>query len=168
MVLLWDLYWVHSCLTFTLNSLVGSVDNSSNVIMYSDDTSILISNSCYEELNRNFNEALDNTLRWFQANQIVRNMKKTKIIKFTLANFSYSPLHMTFAEHLPVETNAIKFLDLQLDSRLSWKPHLNYLLHKLSSVCFIMRRLSHVLNMQMLRTVYFAYFHCMVNYGIIF
>jgi hypothetical protein len=36
-------------------------------------------------------------------------MEKAKIVKFTPANFSYSPLHMTFAEHLPVETNALKF-----------------------------------------------------------
>ena len=92
--------------------------------MYSDDTSILISNNCCEGHNRNFNKALDNALRWLQASQLVRNMEKTKIVKFTPANFSYSPLHVTFAEHLPVETNAIKFLGLQLDSRLSWKPHL--------------------------------------------
>jgi Reverse transcriptase (RNA-dependent DNA polymerase). len=33
-----------------INDLLGSVDNSTNVIMCSDDTSILISNNCYEEL----------------------------------------------------------------------------------------------------------------------
>ena len=30
-----------------------------------------------------------------------------------------------------------------------------------------MRRLSHVLDIQTLRTVYFAHFHSLVNYGII-
>jgi hypothetical protein len=80
----------------------------------------------------------------------------------------YSPLHITFAEHLPVATNAIKFLGLQLDSQISCKPHVNYLLHKLSLVCSITRRLSHVLDIHTLRTAYFAHFHCLVNYGIIF
>jgi hypothetical protein len=42
------------------------------------------------------------------------------------------------------------------------------LMHKLSSVCFIMRRLSPILNMQTLRAVYFAHFYSLVNYGIIF
>ena len=76
-------------------------------------------------------------------------MEQTNIVKFTPSNFSFSPLHIyiTFAEHLPVETNAIKFFGLQLDSQLSWKPHVNFLLYKLSSVCYIMRKLSHVLNM---------------------
>jgi len=56
-------------------------------------------------------------------------MEKIKVVKFIPANFSYSPLHMTFAEHLPFETNVIKFLGLQMDSQLSWNPHINYLLH---------------------------------------
>jgi len=33
-----------------------SVDNSSNVIMYTDNKSILTADNCYEELNRNFKE----------------------------------------------------------------------------------------------------------------
>ena len=95
-------------------------------------------------------------------------MEKTKIVKFTPANFLYSPLFITFAEHLPFKRNAVKFLVLQLDSRLSWKPYKNYLLHKLSSVCFIRRRLSHILHIPTMRTVYFGRFHCWVNHGIIF
>jgi hypothetical protein len=151
-----------------INDFAGSVGNSSNVIMYADGTSILISNNCYEGLNRNFSNILYNTLKWFQPNQLVLNIETTKIVKFTCANFSYSPLHITFCENLPVKTNAINFLGLQLDSQLSWKPHINYLLHKLSSVCFIMRKLSPILNIQTLRMVYFAHFHSLVNYGIIF
>jgi hypothetical protein len=84
------------------------------------------------------------------------------------ANFSYFPLHITIGGNLLVETNAIIFLGLQLDSQLPWKPHINYLLHKLNSVCFIMRRLSPILNIQTLRTFYFSRFHSLVNYGIIF
>jgi hypothetical protein len=81
---------------------------------------------------------------------------------------SYSSLHTIFAEHLPDKTNVIKFLGLQLDNKLSWKPHINYLLYRQSSVCFIMTRLFHVLNIQTLRTVYFVCFHSSVNYGITF
>ena len=98
------------------------------MIVYADDTSILISNNSYEELNRNFNEVLYNTPKWFQANQLVLYMEKIEVVKFTPANLSYSPLHMTFAEQLPVETNVIKFLGLQMDSQISWNPHINYIL----------------------------------------
>ena len=151
-----------------INDLLGSIDNSSNVIMYADYTSILISDNCYEELNRNFNQVLYNTLRWFQASQLVLNMEKSKIVKFTPADFSYSTLHTTCTEHLPVKTNALKFLGLQLDRQVSWKPQIIYLFQKLSTVCFKMRRLTHILNSQTLRTIYFVHFCFLVNYGIIF
>jgi hypothetical protein len=105
-----------------INYFPGLADNSSNVIMYADDTSILISSNCYEEVTRHFNVILYNTLTWFQANRLVLIMEKTKIVKFTPAkcsNFSYFPLHITISEILPVETNAVNFLGLQLDSQLS-------------------------------------------------
>ena len=123
-------------LSIYINDLLGSVDNSSGVIMYAIDTSIPIYNNCYEDLNTNCNKALYNTLHWFQTIRLVLNMEETTIVKFTPSVFSYSSLHITFDKHLNVETNAIKFLGL----------HINYLLHKLSSVCYIKRRLSHILN----------------------
>ena len=102
-----------------VNDLPGSIDISSSVIVYADDTSILISNNCYEELNRNFNQVLYNTLKWFQANQLELNREKTKILKFTLEKFSYSPSQITFTKHLPAETNLIKLLGVQLDNQHS-------------------------------------------------
>lgn len=95
-------------------------------------------------------------------------MERAKTIKITPSYSSYFPLHIAFAEHFPFETNDIQFLGLQLDIPLSWKPDINYLLHKLSSVCCIMRRLSHVLYIQTCWTVYFVHFHSSVTYGIIF
>ena len=85
-----------------VSDLLGSVEYSRNVIMYADDTSILISNNHNEDLNRNSSEVPYNTLQWFQANQLVLNVEKTKIVKFP-SDFSYSPLHIIFPEHLPVE-----------------------------------------------------------------
>jgi hypothetical protein len=62
-----------------INDIPGSIDDSSNMIMFANDTSVLISNNCYEDINRNFSKVLYNTLKWFQANQLVLNMgKKTK------------------------------------------------------------------------------------------
>ena len=43
-----------------------------------------------------------------------------------------------------------------------------YLLMKLSSTCFLMRRLYYILNTDSLKLVYFAHFHSIVKYGIIF
>jgi hypothetical protein len=66
-------------------------------------TSILILNNFYEDINRSFNKVQYNTLKWVEAIQLVLNVEKTKILKFTPLNFSYAPSHVTFAEHLTVE-----------------------------------------------------------------
>jgi hypothetical protein len=89
-------------------------------------------------------------------------------VQFTPLTVRYYPLNLTYADQIFVETNTVKFLGLQLDSHITWKTHINSLLHKLSAVCFILRRLSHILNIDTLRVVYFVYFHMLIKYSIIF
>jgi hypothetical protein len=55
-----------------------------------------------------------------------------------------------------------------LDRHLSRETHLNRLLSKLGVVCFIMRKLSHVLNTESLRVVYFAHFQSLILHTLIF
>jgi hypothetical protein len=42
------------------------------------------------------------------------------------------------------------------------------LLHKLSTACFVVRKLSHVLGRDAIKSAYFAHFHSLINYGFIF
>jgi hypothetical protein len=58
------------------------------------------------------------------------------------------------------------FVVLQPDSLLTWKTHIKTLLHKLSAVCFIMRRLSDILNIDTVGVVYFVYFQMSIKYNI--
>jgi hypothetical protein len=65
-----------------------------------------------------------------------------------------------YKDQILTETNNRMFLGLQLDNHLTWKIRINQLLHKLSTACFVVRRLFHVLNTDdALRITYFAYFH---------
>jgi len=48
-----------------------------------------------------------------------------------------------------------------------WKPHIDFLLHKLGNACFVLRRLSHVLGSDAIRTAYYFYFHSLIKHGII-
>jgi lipoprotein signal peptidase len=42
------------------------------------------------------------------------------------------------------------------------------LVKKLSSVCYVMRKLSYILKIDTLRIVHFAHFQLLINYGISF
>jgi hypothetical protein len=88
-----------------INDFPGLFDNNCNVIMFVDDTSILISNNSYEKLNRNLNDVLYDTIKLFQVDQLVLDIEKNKIVKCIPANPSNSSLWITSGENLPVITN---------------------------------------------------------------
>jgi hypothetical protein len=114
------------------------------------------------------NCVLSSVSHWFLSNQLLMNASKSFALKFTPSKLNYCPLSLIHNDQVLSEQAVIKFLGLHLDRHLSWETHLNHLLSKLSWVCFIMRKLSHVLNTESLRIVYFAHFQSLILYGSIF
>jgi hypothetical protein len=60
------------------------------------------------------------------------------------------------------------FLGVTLDSTLSWQGHISKTIKKLNSACFAIRFLKVLLTTNDLKTVYFAYVHSVITYGIAF
>jgi hypothetical protein len=56
----------------------------------------------------------------------------------------------------------------QIDNHLNWKCHIDQILPKLSTAGFVTRQLFYVLNLKNLWIAYFAYFHSIIRYGIMF
>jgi len=67
-----------------------------------------------------------------------------------------------------INSQTINFLGLTLDYTLSWRPHIARIGNKLRTACYILRILKLTLTAQNLKTIYFAYFHSIMSYGIIF
>jgi len=61
-----------------------------------------------------------------------------------------------------------RFLGLTLDSTLFWNLHIEQLSSKLNSACYVIRLLKTIISTKNLRTVYFAYIHSIITYGIVF
>jgi hypothetical protein len=55
-----------------------------------------------------------------------------------------------------------------LDKHLNWKDHIDQIIPKLSAACYVARQMYHISNNNTLKSIYFAYFHCIWKYGIIF
>ena len=64
-------------------------------------------------------------------------------------------------------TENIIFLGMCLDCNLTWKLHIDNLIKKLSSICFMLRKLLPIVIIKILRMVYFAHFYSQICYGII-
>jgi hypothetical protein len=61
-----------------------------------------------------------------------------------------------------------KFLGLTLDNTLSWRTHIDTIIHKLSSASFVLRVVKPFLSQDSLKMVYYSYFHSVMTYGLIF
>jgi len=59
-----------------------------------------------------------------------------------------------------------KFLGINIDSTLSWKTHIEQLVYKLSTACYVISKpyISHTI----LIMVYYSHFHSIMNYNLIF
>jgi len=60
-----------------------------------------------------------------------------------------------------------KFLGLIIDDSLSWKAHIDQMMSKLNTACFVIRKIQAIMSPETLRMVYFAYIHSIMSYGII-
>ena len=136
----------------------------SDVIMFTDDNSVLIYDNDFDDFTQVFSSVLSHISKWLQANQLVLNEKKKNlnIVKFTPSKIdtcrsnSYQSRWQNF-----LVCNWIILL------RGGPIPCIDPLLYKMSTVCFVIRRLFHVLNIDVLEIRYFAYFHSLMKYGVI-
>ena len=67
-----------------------------------------------------------------------------------------------------IQSNFMKFLGITIDNTLSWKQHIDKIISKLNKACYIIRRPKLYLSHAALRMVYYAFFHSVMSYGLIF
>ena len=106
--------------------------------------------------------------RTSDTEKLVLNSTKTNVIKFTPKTTVHVPLGISYKNYVLNEVNSTKFLGIHIDRHMNWKNHIEQISHKLSVACFTIRNLTHTLNADILRMVYFAYFQPVFQYGIIF
>jgi len=89
------------------------------------------------------------------------------IVKFASSKLLTYPLNTVHNNQALTVTENIKFLGMHLDCNLTWKSHIDNLIKELSSICFMLRKLLHIVNVKVLHMVYFAHFYSHISYGIV-
>jgi hypothetical protein len=89
-------------------------------------------------------------------------------VKFRTKNYYGVKTKVTY-DHINISNSTeTKFLGLIIDETLSWNQHVDQIATKLCSACYAIRNLKHIVPQSTVRTVYSAYIHSILSYGIIF
>ena len=106
--------------------------------------------------------------KWFKVNQLVLNYNKTHYLQFNTKNSRDYALKLNYQGNYVKSSSNTKFLGLIIDDSLSWMAHIDQMMHKLNTACFVIRTIQDIMSQETLIMVYFAYIHSTISYGIIF
>jgi len=105
---------------------------------------------------------------WFRSNLLNLNYDKTNFLQFLTKKQNEMQQQVVISNSIITNTKSTKLLGLIIDSTLSWKDHVTELTPKLNKACYVIRTLTFLRSPEILRMVYFSFFHSIMSYGIIF
>lgn len=136
-----------------VNDLSDNI-TAGSTCQYADDTSFLNRSKNIEELQAMTNSTLKSAKEWFCANELQMNEDKTKFLIFFPKRNEY------------VGTQTEKFLGIRFTGTLDWSAHIQEVSRKLASAVYCIRVIKRNLTAEVLRSVYYAYFHSVATYAI--
>jgi hypothetical protein len=151
-----------------INDLPIFLNRISTPILFADDTSILITSYNPREFNIITGEILQKLDKCFKTNLLSLNFDKTHVIHFKTKNIQTTEIKVKYKDKLINLLNNIKFLGVCINDTLTWTTDLDQLTNKLSAACYTIRVLKHFVPLKTLIMICCAYFHSLMNYGIIF
>jgi hypothetical protein len=89
-------------------------------------------------------------------------------MKFVTKNLPNYALTIGYKDKYIEEVVNTKFLGIHLDNHINWKDHIDQIIPELSAACYAVRQMYQFINQNTLKSIYCAYFHSVVKYGILF
>jgi hypothetical protein len=90
------------------------------------------------------------------VNGLTLKINKTNIIEFCSKHYQDKTSLINYQNNPIKESINTKFLGLKLDKHINWRNHINKILPKLSTACFVVRSTYTSSNMSTLKVIYFA------------
>ena len=151
-----------------INDLPRIINKTLAPIIFADDTSILFTHSNLIDFNKNISIVFTTLYKWLGANQLSLNFNKTNYVHFTTTRNVSVNLGIGFNNNFITNSSYTKFLGVTMNKTLSWNNHIDLLMKKLSKAHYIIRNAKTYMSALSLKVVYYAFFHSVMSYGIIF
>ena len=139
-------------------------------ILFADDTNLFIKHRTREGLYRIANEELGKFSRWVSHNKLTLNHNKTEYIEF-IKSKPFSPNQSLVIDGKDIKrVQESKFLGIIIDSRISWRPHIQKIITKISQTIGIIGRARVFMSQPQLALLYNTMVlphlqYCLINWG---
>ena len=134
---------------------------------FADDTNMLYIDKNPRSLRKTVNNELKLLVEWLHANRLSLNVAKTEFIIIRPPRKSLdNRITLELDQKTIFESTNIKYLGLLLDSRLTWKFHIDELSKKLSCAIGLLYKIRAYTPKHILRSLYFGIFHSHLTYGL--
>jgi hypothetical protein len=126
-------------------------------VLFADDTNLAISGKTIEEIERIANNELPILMDWLYANHLSLNIKKTQIMLFGgKRNSDYDINILINGEKINIVSET-KFLGVTLDSKLSWKSHIQLITKKVAKSIGVLIRARQFLDKKNMKQLYYTF-----------
>jgi hypothetical protein len=153
--------------------------NKTLVYLFADDIIVISVESDYGKMMENLQQDFDKIGRWCIDNELFVNENKTQCVAIASPH-KHTPDQKTIYFHLPncdnlncdkecfklKVTKEVKYLGLVIDSKWSYKKHIEKLILRLRQMMPSLYKVKYVLDIKNKKNLYFAWVESLLRYGI--
>ena len=146
---------------------INDINNSLSItsLCFAYDTTVFYSSADITDLYQTINTELHSLNQWFRANRLSLNASKSRYMIFTrpaskhyLHNYDNMNIQIEGQPVLKIgkqeNMKSFKFLGIQLDEHLTWKPHIDMISSKLAQANYMINKTKTILPHNALKTLY--------------
>ena len=139
---------------------INDLPNTSSLLkfhLFADDTSIYYPSRNLSDIESLINTELKSVANWMKANRLSISTSKTNFILFhSPKNKPRKTLNVKIDGNAINEAQSVKYLGVEFDSNLTWKPHISQLSLKLSKTVGVLSKIKYFVNSDVLVMLYYA------------
>lgn len=136
-----------------------------HLVMYADDTVFTACDNNSAALEQFMNDTLKQIFQWCLKNKLVINTDKTEWMLFSNKKLLH-PLELKINNSILDQTDSFKYLGFTMDSRCTFRHHIEIVNAKLSKIAGLAYRIGKYLTIDVAVTIYYAFAYSILNYGI--
>ena len=97
------------------------------LLLFADDSNLFYTGNNIDELAQRINEELSSIIYWLEVNKLSLNIGKTHYILFRTPKSVLEDIDIQVKNVAIDRVTHTKFLGVQIDEKLCWKPHTEYI-----------------------------------------